>query len=141
MMNSAGFTVKKRQEMWHEAAQAATMLDNDMVQEKDRKPPHMKFYGEDPKYGKYLTTFGEIGVTEISSNKVGRTKLDARGHISMFVGYSLDHLANTYHFINLSTKRIIHSRDVKWLDKTWGQYYKVPTKDEVQEETEIYEEK
>ena len=58
----------------------------------------------------------------------------------MFVGYSLDHPADTYCFINLSTKRIIHSRDVKWLDRTWGQYYKVPTKDEVQEEIESYEE-
>ena len=58
----------------------------------------------------------------------------------MLVGYSLDHPADTYCFINLSTKRIIHSRDVKWLDKTLGQYYKVPTKDEVQEEIEIYEE-
>ena len=58
----------------------------------------------------------------------------------MFVGYSLDHPADTYHLINLSTKRIIHSRDVKWLDKTWGQYYKIPTKDMVQEEIEIYEE-
>ena len=58
----------------------------------------------------------------------------------MFVGYSQDHPADTYHFINLSTKRIIHSRDVKWLDKTWGQYYKIPTKDMVQEEIEIYEE-
>ena len=45
-----------------------------------------------------------------------------------------------YHFMNLSTKRIIHGRDVKWLDKTWGQYYKIPVKDMVQEEIEIYEE-
>ena len=125
--------------MWHEAAKTATMLDNDTVQEKDRKPPHMKFYGEDPKYGKYLTAFGEIGMTAISStpNKVGRTKLDPRGCISMFVGFSQDHPAEIYHFINLSTKRIIHSRDVKRLDKTWGQYYKVPTKYEVQEERNL----
>ena len=57
----------------------------------------------------------------------------------MFVGYSLDHPADTYYFINLCTKRIIHSRDVKWLDKTWDQYYKIPTKDVVQQEIEIYE--
>ena len=105
MMNYAGFTVKKRQEMWCEAAKTATMLDNVMVQEKDGKPSHTKFYGEDPKYAKYLRTFDEIGVTAISSNKVGRTKLDPRGHISMFVGYSLNHPADTYCFINLSTKR------------------------------------
>ena len=79
MMNHARFTVKKRQEMWCEAAQTAMMLDNVLAQEKGGKPPHTKFYGEDPKYANYLRTFGEIGVTAISSNKVGRTKLDPRG--------------------------------------------------------------
>ena len=120
MMNHAGFTVKKRQEMWCESAQTATMLDNVLVQENGGKPPHTKFYGEDPKYAKYLRTFGDIGVTAISSNKGARSKLDPRRRISMFVGYSLNHPADTYHFINLSTKRGIHSRDMKWLDKTWG---------------------
>ena len=43
MMNHARFTVKKRQEMWCEAAQTATMLDNVLVQEKGGKPPHTKF--------------------------------------------------------------------------------------------------
>ena len=57
----------------------------------------------------------------------------------MFVGYSLDHPPDSYCLINLSTKRIIHSRDVIWLDKTWRHYYKIPTKDMVQEEIEIYE--
>ena len=60
MMNHAGFTVKKKQKMWCEAAQTATMLDNVLVQEKGGKLPHTKFYGEDPKYAKYLRTFGEI---------------------------------------------------------------------------------
>ena len=47
----------------------------------------------------------------------------------MFVGYSLNHPGDTYCFINLKTKRVFHNRNVKWLDKTWGQYYKIPTKD------------
>ena len=29
---------------------------------------------------------------------------------------------------------------MKWLDKTWGQYYKISTRDMVQEEIKIYEE-
>ena len=78
MMNHARFTVKKREEMWCETAQTATMLDDVLVQEKDGKPPHTQFYGEDPKYAKYLRMFGEIGVTAISSNKVERTKLDLK---------------------------------------------------------------
>ena len=100
MTNYAGLTVKKRQEMWCEAAQTAMMLDNVMVQEKDGKPPHTKFYGEAPEYSKYLRTFGEIGMAAISSNKVGRTQVDPRGCISMFVRYSLDHPAGTHCFIN-----------------------------------------
>ena len=84
MMDYAGFTVKKRQEMWCEAAPTDMMLDNVRAQEKDGKPPHMKFYGEDPKYAKYLRTVGEIFMTVISSNKVGRIKFDPRGCISMF---------------------------------------------------------
>ena len=44
MMNHARFTVKKRQEMWCEAAQTATMLDNVLVQEKGGKPPPTKFF-------------------------------------------------------------------------------------------------
>ena len=79
MMNHGGFTVKKRQEKWCEAAQTAMMLDNVLVQEKGGKPPLTKFYGEAPRYSKYLRTFGEIGMTAISSNKVGRTKLDPGG--------------------------------------------------------------
>ena len=75
MMNHARFTVKKRQDMWCEAAQTATMLDNVLVQEEGGNQPHSKFYSEDPKYAKYLRTFGEIGVTSISSNKIARTKL------------------------------------------------------------------
>ena len=51
--------------MWCEAALTSTMIDNVLVKEKGRKPPHTKFYGEDPKYAKYLRTFGEIGVTTI----------------------------------------------------------------------------
>ena len=65
--------------MWYEAAQSATMLDIVLVQEKGGKPHHTKFYGEDPKCAKYLRIFGEIGVTAISSNNVGRNKLDPRG--------------------------------------------------------------
>ena len=61
--------------MWCEAAQTATMLDNVLVQEEGGNQPHSKFYSEDPKYAKYLRTFGEIGVTSISSNKIARTKL------------------------------------------------------------------
>ena len=39
MMNHAGFTMAKRQQLWCEAAQTATMLDNILVQESAKSPP------------------------------------------------------------------------------------------------------
>ena len=38
MMNHAGFTMAKRQQLWCEAAQTATMLDNILVQESTKSP-------------------------------------------------------------------------------------------------------
>ena len=69
MMNFAGFTTKKHKQLWCEVANTAMMLDNILVHEQDRAPPHKMFYDQDPKYGKHLQTFGEMCVTVDTSNK------------------------------------------------------------------------
>ena len=43
MMNHAGFTMAKRQQLWCEAAQTATMLDNILVQESAKDPLLLNF--------------------------------------------------------------------------------------------------
>ena len=43
MMNHAGFTMAKRQQLWCEAAQTATILDNILVQESAKSPPFTQF--------------------------------------------------------------------------------------------------
>ena len=43
MMNHAGFTMAKRQQLWCEAAQTATMLDNILVQDSAKSPPFTQF--------------------------------------------------------------------------------------------------
>ena len=43
MMNYAGFTMAKRQQLWCEAAQSATLLDNILVQDSARSPPLLNF--------------------------------------------------------------------------------------------------
>ena len=90
MMNHAGFTMAKRQQLWCEAAQTATLLDNILVQDSAKSPPSTQFFGVD-------------------ANKVGRTKIDPRRKISLFP----------------KTSRVIHSRDVKWIGKTWAEFYKI----------------
>ena len=43
MMNHAGFTMAKRQQLWCEAAQTATLLDNILVQDSVQSPPFTQF--------------------------------------------------------------------------------------------------
>ena len=37
----------------------------------------------------------------------------------MFVGYADDHSGDVYRFLNIHTKRIIMSRDMRWLNIIW----------------------
>ena len=40
----------------------------------------------------------------------------------MFVGYAEDHAGDVYRFLNIHTRRIIMSRDVRWLNIIWKHY-------------------
>ena len=40
----------------------------------------------------------------------------------MFVGYADDHSGDVYRFLNIHTKRIIMSRDARWLNIVWKHY-------------------
>ena len=125
MMSHAGFTMAKRQQLWCEAAQTATMLDNILVQESAKSPPFTQLFGVDAKYAKHLRVFGEMCVVADTDNKVGRTKIDPRGKISLFAGYSTQHAGDVYRLLNPKTSRVIYSRDVKWTGNMWAQFYKI----------------
>ena len=71
MMNHARFTMTKRQQLWCEAAQTATMLDNILVQDSAKSPPFTQCFGVDAKYAKHLRVFGEMCVVADTDNKVG----------------------------------------------------------------------
>ena len=101
MMNHAGFTMAKRQQLWCEAAQTATMLDNILVQDSAKSPSSTQFFGVDAKYSNHLRAFGEMCVVADTDNKVGRTKIDPRGKISLLVGYSPQHAGDVYRDIGV----------------------------------------
>ena len=61
----------KRQQLWCEAAQTATLLDNILVQDSARSPPFTQFFGVDAKYAKHLRVFGEMCVVADTDNKGG----------------------------------------------------------------------
>ena len=106
LMNHAGFTMAKRQQLWCEAAQSVTLLDNILLQDSAKGPPFTQFFGVDAKYAKHLNSFGEMCVVADTDNKVGRTKIDPRGKISLFVGYNTQHAGDVYRLLNPRTSRV-----------------------------------
>src|SRR5210317_696196 len=54
-----------------------------------------------------------------------QNKMADRGNLCMFLGYSDEHDDSTYRMMNISNKRVIHTRDITWLQKTYGEYYQV----------------
>ena len=122
MLIQAGLEPKYKGELWCEVISTSTKLGNIMVRPERTKPPHTLFYGKDAKYAKSLRTFGEMGVIAIHEGKKMRSKLDDRGKTCMFLGYAEDHTRDVYRFLNINTKRIILSRDVRWLNIIWKRY-------------------
>ena len=61
-------------------------------------------------------------VIAIYEAKKMRSKLDDTGKTCMFVGYADDHSGDVYRFLNIHTKRIIMSRDIRWLNIIWIHY-------------------
>ena len=87
-----------------------------------------------------LRKFGEMAVIAIHEGKKMRSKLDDRGKTCMFVGYADDHTKDVYRFLNIHTRRIILSRDVRWLNTIWKQYKKKSLYAGRQVELFLYEE-
>ena len=124
MMLTAGFSQQDKGKFWCEVLSTATKLDNIMVRKERTKPPFTLFYNDEPKYMKFLRSFGEMAVIAITDGKKMRSKLDTRGRTGIFVGYADDHAGNTNRFINIQTKQIILSSDVQWLNSFWKEYKK-----------------
>ena len=64
-----------------------------------------------------------MGVVTNHAEKSIRGKLTNRGKTCIFVGYSDKNAGNVYRMFNPTTGRILLSRDIIWLDKTYGQYH------------------
>ena len=124
MMLTAGFSQQDKRNFWCEVISTATKLDNIMVRKERTKPPFTLFYNDEPRYMKFLRSFGEMAVIAISDGKKMRSKLDTRGRRGIFVGYADDHAGNVYRFINIQTKKVILCRDIQWLNSFWKEYKK-----------------
>src|SRR5210317_276422 len=123
MMNAARLPANLRLGLWTEAAQSATLCENVVVTEQRTTPAYELLYGKEKRQVRKLRAFGEMAVF-VTRDKI-QNKMADRGKLCMFLGYSDEHDDSTYRMMNISTKRVIHTRDIMWLQKTYGEYYQV----------------
>ena len=65
-----------------------------------QKSPFYSIFGVDAKYANHLRVFGEMCVVADTDNKVGRTKIDPKGKISLFAVYSTQYAGDVYRLLN-----------------------------------------
>ena len=98
--------------------------------------PYDNFYGNNPGYVKDLTSFVKICISK-RNDDLHRSKLTNKGIPCMMVGYAKDNATGTYRLLNLESNRIIKSRNVKWLNRTYSEYVKGGI-DEIEDDNEFF---
>jgi Reverse transcriptase (RNA-dependent DNA polymerase) len=117
IMNAANVPRHFRYILWREAFQTATYLDGLIIMEIDGvKQTRYEHWGAStPKYSKCLRIWGEAGIVKLT--KRGDSKIDDRGKICMFVGYSSLHACDTYRMWDPNSYRVHLTRDIRWLKR------------------------
>jgi hypothetical protein len=113
-LNCAELKDELRSGVWAECARTITFLHNTTSIKTKEVCPHELLFGGKSNLAEKLKSFGGIGVVTTKDDIQG--KLRNLGTFCMFVGYSVDHDNDIYRMLNLDTKGIVHSRDIKWLN-------------------------
>ena len=121
MLNGAGIFDFLRKKLWAECARTSTILHNVITASNNTKSPYEQFYGHKCKIISELRVFGEIGVVKTVYTNLTE-KMKNKGKSMMFIGYSLSHGTNVFRMLNLDTLGVSTTRDVVWLNKTYGQW-------------------
>jgi hypothetical protein len=117
MLNGAGLKDEVSSGIWAECTSTATFYSNILLTNGRSKSPQELMFGNKSHCVNNLRLFGEMGV--ITTKEKIQGKLKDQGTVCMFVGYSQSHACNVYRMLNMSTRHVIKSRDIKWLHKTY----------------------
>ena len=117
MLNDAHLTPALRSGLWAECANTATYLDNLDCENDAGEPRYKLFYGVDDKRFKYLQKFGEMAIVKNGDNI--QNKLENRGIPAIYLGHAENHSAEVSRFLKISTRKVIRSRDARFLATTF----------------------
>ena len=125
LMAAANIPLDLRYQVGYKAFQMATLLDNltPVTIEDKTMTRYEHWAGQNPGFVEHLRTWGEAGTVKVKSTAT--PKIADRGVQCMLVGYALKHAGDCYEMLNLSTKRIMVTRDVIWLHRM---YFPKPVK-------------
>jgi Reverse transcriptase (RNA-dependent DNA polymerase) len=119
VLNSTETPEDIRKGLWAEAANWVTHIENCVVTSTKTVPSYVQFYGKPPNIS--IHQFGEIGIVANTQQKI-KGKLTNRGIACMNLGLAPNHSIDVYRMLNLHTKRVLMSRDITWLNQTYGQW-------------------
>jgi hypothetical protein len=96
--------------------------------------PFQQFFGKGIKSIVPISTrkFGEMVVVYQNNNMA--PKMKDRGTTCIWLGYAADHAAGTYRVYNPQTRQVIFTRDVQFLNQTYGKYHKAKVIKEAERE-------
>jgi hypothetical protein len=101
--------------LFREAFKTATDLDSLVVTTvgENKATRHEHFNGKNPKWMKFLRTWGEAGTVKVKTKTT--PKFADRGVHCMFIGYADDHDGDVYRMWNPKTERVHITWDVIWM--------------------------
>ncbi len=120
LLNGAQLPGPLRHGLWAEAARHTTILHNHLVTPKYKYigTPYRQFYNKDWKGFVHLHRFGFIGVVNTTTKP--QSKLKDKGTPMLYLGPTDDHAGDVHRMFNPTKRSIVESRDVDWLNKSYG---------------------
>jgi hypothetical protein len=115
LMVRSNIPMNKRYLIFRESLKTATYLDSLVVTTVGKKKAtrHDHFYGKNPRWMKFLQTWGEAGTVKVKTKNT--PKLADQGVHCMFIGYADNHEGDIYRMWNPKTERVHITRDVIWM--------------------------
>ena len=121
-----GEDAELQNKLWSELARYTSIVDNLIVKAKESEPAHNQMFGSTNERANDLEEFGMMAIVALDPLNKMKAKLAQRGRACMYVGPALEHPTGTYRFLHLSTRAIVTSRHVVWLETTFHEWADMP---------------
>jgi hypothetical protein len=122
MLNWSSLLKAMQIKLWAEFPRTATDVETLAVKVGKEVPPHKELFGCNIKAVWTLRRFGEIGIAKKGS-KI-KSKMTNPGVPTLYLGYAEDHAGDVYCLLNLETKMVVFSRDMRWLNQSYHTFAK-----------------